>query len=290
MRGAALLCLILLANSDARRQGLDLYNQHKYAQAIPALEEAARAETPGSPDYRETVLMIGQSYFMLAQAPKAIPWLEKAGDVNEANYMLGYAYLQNGQPEQSEVAFAHLFGLKPESAAGHLVAAQMLLKKEYEPEAAKQAKAALALDPRLPGAHFLLAEIELARGEIAPAITDLQRELDLNPSFSMGWYRLGDAYARQEKWSDAIAVLQRAIWLNPDFSGPFILLGKCYFKEKNFVNAEGILRRALAIDPRNTSATYLLGQTLLAAGKTDEGRQVLERWRSLSESENKSLE
>ncbi|GEM_PF-6789869 len=71
---------------------------------------------------------------------------------------------------------------------------------------------------------------------------------------------------------------------------PFILLGKCYLKEKNFANAERILRRALAIDLRNTLATYLLGQTLLAVGKTDEGRQVLEHWRSFSESKNKPFE
>src|SRR6266436_1230016 len=66
-----------------------------------------------------------QSYFMLSQSSKAIPWLEKLPGSTEANYMLGYAYLQIRQPKLSEEAFSRLFGVNPdsgwESCAGSLV-------------------------------------------------------------------------------------------------------------------------------------------------------------------------
>lgn len=290
MPGAAIPCLLLLAAlNPAHQRGLDLYNQHKYAEAIPALEQAAKSEDPHSAEYKDTVLLIGQSYFLLSEAPKAIPWLEKVSNVNEANYMLGYAYLQNGQEQQSEAAFARLFGLNPDSASAHLVAGQMMIKKGYEQQAIPELHKAIASDPRLPEAHFLIAEIEIYHGKFDDAIAALDRELAINPNFSMAWYRRGDAYTRQGKWELAIPDLQRAIWLNPDFSGPFILLGKCYFKQKNFVNAEGILRRALVLDPRNASATYLLGETLLAMGKKEEGRAELEKWRALAEGKPKPL-
>jgi tetratricopeptide (TPR) repeat protein len=257
-------------------QGIALYRQQKYADAITALEASAKTETPGSPEYKESALLIGQSYFMLSQAPKAIPWLEKVPGVNEANYMLGYAYLQTAQRDQSESAFARLFGLKPESAAGHLVAAQMMLKQEYEKEAEAELTTALSLDPKLPEAHFLLGEIAIYRGKLDDGIAQMNAELALNPNFSMAWYRRGDAYTRQQRWDAAIPDLQRAVWLNPDFSGPFILLGRCYFKQRDFSNAEGILRRALKLDPNNHSAIYLLGQVLIAEGKSDEGRALLQ--------------
>ncbi len=48
---------------------------------------------------------------MLSQAAKAIPWLEKVPAVNEANYMLGYAYIMANQLDRSEAAFARLFKL-----------------------------------------------------------------------------------------------------------------------------------------------------------------------------------
>lgn len=267
--------------SDDHQRGVELYKQQKYTEAIAALQEAVKTEDPAGPDYKESALLIGQSYFMLAQAPKAIPWLEKVTNINEANYMLGYAYLQNKQPADSEAAFARLFGLKPDSAAAHLVAARMLVKKEYEAYAIDEARKAVALDPKLPEAHFLLGEMALYQGRIDEGLSEMNQEIAINPGFAMAWYRRGDAYARQEKWDAAIPDLQRAVWLNPDFSGPFILLGKCYFKTANYSNAEGILRRALALDPRNYSATYLLGQTLMNEGKKDEGREVLEKLKTL---------
>jgi len=280
---ALMLATTAAAAVGAHERGVDLYKHQKYSEAISALEEAAKTEDPGTKAYQESALLIGQSYFMLSQAPKAIPWLEKVGDVNEANYMLGYAYLQVAQQDRSEAAFARLFNLKPESAAGHLLAGQMMLKKEYRDEAVIEVKKALALDAKLPQAYFLLAEAAIGRGQLEEAIADLKKELEIDPNFSMAWYRLGDACSRLQRWDEAIPHLQRAVWLNPSFSGPFILLGKCYYNTANYSNAEGILRRALALDPNNYAANYLLGRTLIAEGRAEEGRALLEKLKSLQQ-------
>ena len=146
------------------------YKQKKYLEAIAALEMAVQTEQPKTPAYRESVLLIGQSYFMLSQAPKAIPWLEKAPDSNEANYMLGYAYMQTKQAAQSEAAFARLFDVKPDTANAHLLAAQMMMKQEYEPEAQAEAQQAIDIDAKLPEAHFVLAEIAIFRGRLDDAV------------------------------------------------------------------------------------------------------------------------
>jgi tetratricopeptide (TPR) repeat protein len=263
--------------SEAHRRGVDLYKQKKYPEAIAALQTAVQSEDPASDAYKESVVMIGQSYFMLSQSANAIPWLEKLPNTNEANYMLGYAYLQTHQESKSQAAFARLFQVNPDSAAGHLVAGQMLIKKEFYVEAAAELAKALAIDPKLPETHFLLSELAILGGRMDEAIDHLKAELSVNPNFSMAWYRLGDAYTRQEHWELAIPHLQRAVWLNQNYSGPFILLGKCYFKQQDYTNAEGILRRALIIDPNNHSANYLLAQTLMAEGKKDEARALLQK-------------
>jgi len=268
-------------STGVHARGVDLYKQKKYAEAASMLEEAAKSEAPDSSEFKESALLIGQSYFMLSQSQKAIPWLEKLSGVNEANYMLGYAYLQNGQHERSEAAFARLFDLNPATAAGHLVAGQMMYKKDFRDEAAAEVKKALALDPKIPQAYFLLAEAAIGRGELDEAITLLGKELEIDPNFSMAWYRLGDVYSRQQHWALAIPHLQRAVWLNPNYSGPYILLGKCYYNTQNFSNAEDILRHAVSLDPKNYAANYLLGRTLIAAGQAEEGREVLEKLKSL---------
>lgn len=281
--GVLLVASLQADPASAHQKGMELYRQKAYAAAIVELEKAVPAEKANSPERQETILALGQSYFLLSQAPKAIPWLEQIPSSTEANYMLGYAYLQSNQADRSEIAFARLFGVKADSAAGHLMAAQMMLKRDFDAEAAKEATAALAIDAKIPEAHFLLGEIAMFRGRLTEAISEMRNELSLNPNLAKAWYRLGDAYTRGEQWSEAIPHLQRAVWLNPEYSGPYILLGKCYFKQHNFSNADGILRRAVAIDPGNREANYVLGQTLMAEGKREEARAILAKLKKLSE-------
>jgi tetratricopeptide (TPR) repeat protein len=276
-----LLFFLGLLTSSAHQQGVDLYHKKDSAGAIAVLEEASKTETPGSADYRESALLIGQSYFNMNEATKAIPWLERVGPTNEASYMLGYAYFLNHQKAESEAAFARLFDVKPDSAAGHLVAGQMLLKREYEKEAAEEVNSALRMEPKLPQAHFILGEIEIYSGHPQQGAAEMKLELAVNPDSAMAWYRLGDAYARLENWDAAVPSLQRSIWLNQFYSGPYIVLGKCYFKQKNYANAESMLKHALEMDPQNYSATYLLAQTLSAEDKKDEAKLLLDKLKTM---------
>jgi tetratricopeptide (TPR) repeat protein len=262
-------------------RGVALYQQHKYAEAITELQQAAKTEPPESALFHESAALLGQSYFMISRNDEAIPWLEKARATTEISYMLANAYLRTGKIDLSERAFSALFHVDPAGAAGHLLAAQMMLKQEYEAPALEQLGIALKLDPRLPNVRFLQAETDIYRGRIDKAIDELKEERELNPAFSMVYYKLGDAYTRREDWDFAIPQLELSVWLNPDYSGPYILLGKCYFKKQRLADAEAALRRALRLDPQNYSATYLLGQTLLALGRTEEGKQALEKSRSL---------
>jgi tetratricopeptide (TPR) repeat protein len=282
----AISCLLAFVASAAElselhKQGAALYEQKKYPEAIAALEKAVQTEDPHSVEYVESTLYIGQGYFSLLQPAKAIPWLEKTAATVEVDYMLGNAYLQTRDVDKAEIAFARLFGVPAESAAGHILAAELILKREYRDDALTQAKKALALEPKLAGGHFILGEIAVYHGQLDEAAAEMGKEIEINPNFSMAWYRLGEVLTRQERWLAAIPNLERAIWLNADFSGPFIVLGKCYFKTANYPNAEGILRRALTLDPNNYSARYLLGQTLIAEGKKEEGRAVLEKLKGM---------
>jgi tetratricopeptide (TPR) repeat protein len=267
--------------SELHKQGTEFYGQKKYQEAIAALEKAVQTEDPHSAAYVESTLYIGQSYFSLLQPAKAIPWLEKTAPNVEVNYMLGNAYMQTRDVESAELAFARLFAVPAGSAAARLLAAELMLKREYEEDALAQVQKALVLDPKLPGAHFMLGEIAVFHASLDEGIAEMAKEIAINPNFSMAWYRLGEILARQEKWPLAIPNLERAIWLNGDFSGPYIVLGKCYYKTANYGNAEGILRHALTLDPNNYAATYLLGQTLIAEGKKEEGRAVLERLKGM---------
>ncbi len=280
------LFLLLLLDVSARHQAaVAAYKQHKFPEAVAGFNDVLKTEPPGSAEYQESVLLLGQSLFLQAKYVDAIPWLEKAMAVKapspEAAYMLGNACVLTRQPDKAVKAFAQLFQVGVDSAAAHLTTARMMMHKDLDVEAAREAKAALAIDARMPEAHFLLGEVAIFHADLEEGVAQMKREIEINPGFAMAHYRLGDAYGRQDKWDEAMAPLERSVWLNPNYSGPFILLGKGYLKRKELANAEGVLRHALRLDPRNVSAHYLLGQTLVQEGKEEEGKKEFDRWQEL---------
>jgi tetratricopeptide (TPR) repeat protein len=266
-------------------RGVVAYRLRDYPAAIAAFQDASSKEPPGSAELRESLLLLGQSSFLTARMPEAVAALERAAAAgvrtNELFYMLGIGHIQGRNPERARSAIASLFLTPPESAAAHLLTAQMMLRHEFEELAAKELQRALQLEPRLAGAHYLLGLIAVYRGEIGRGIEEFRKELAINPNSAMAYYKMGDAYTRLEDWDRAIPFLQRAVWLNPDYSGPYILLGKSYLRKKDLSNAEGMLRQAIRFDPQNYSAHYLLGQTLMQAGNLEEGRKMLKRSQQL---------
>jgi Flp pilus assembly protein TadD len=277
---------VLLPTPDVVHQNaLELYRKKDYLKAAELFAQIIDKEDENGEAHKESLLLLGQCYYLGGRASDAVPWLEKAVALGlrpvETAYMLGNACIQTRQPEKAVGAFGRMFDVEPASAGAHLIAAQFMVRQEFEEDAKAQIARALEIDPKIPQAHYLLGELLTFRGHIDEAVTELQKEIAINPNFSMAYYKLGDAYARREHWDLAIPNLQRSIWLNPNYSGPYILLGKAYLRKKELVNAEGALRRAIAIDPQNESAHYLLGRTLIEAGRGEEGKKLLERSQEL---------
>jgi len=279
------LLLLLMDIGATHQAALAAYKQHKFAEAVTQFTEALKSENPGSLEYGESVLLLGQSLYLQSKYAEAIPWLEKAtaakGTTPEAAYMLGNACLLTQQNEKAVKAFAQLFQVGADSATARLTTARMMMHQDLASEAAMQAKKALEIDPKLAGAHFLLGEVAIYQADIEDAIANLKKEIEINPTFAMAHYRLGDAYTREEHWDQAQGPLERSVWLNPNYSGPYILLGKVYLKQKELANAEGVLRHALQLDPQNPTAHYILGQTLMQDGKPDDAKKELARWQEL---------
>ena len=267
------LLFFLFFQAGAHQAAMQAFNEHRYADAAQQFMAALKTEAKDSAEYQESVLSLGESLYFQKKFAEAIPWFEKAAGGSRslmAAFMLGNACIQGHADEKALVAFASVFQVKPESAAAHLLLADMMLRAQMTLGADREAGRALEIDSRIPQGHFLLGEAALSRGDAAAAIGQFRKELEINPNFAMAYYRLGDAYGRRGAWEDAIAQLERAIWLNPNHSGPYVLLGKAYLSRQDLGNAEAALRHALQMDPRDPMAKSLLEQTLQHAGKKEE--------------------
>ena len=260
--------------------GVAHYHAGDLPKAIAALAPVVDRFAAGSIDRREADQVLGLSLFVSGRFAEALPRLEStrqwAGDNPELALALGQTYIHVQRPDAARGIFATLYNVPPDGGGAHLIAAQMMIRLEQDPQAEKELVRALEKDSRLPGANLLLGQIALFRGRFDDALTFTQRELALNPANANAFSQLGDAYVRQSRWDDAIGALQKSIWLNPYYSAPYILLGRAYAKKEQHAAAEGMFRRAIEYDPNNRTAHYLLAQLLQQLGRTDEAKREFE--------------
>jgi tetratricopeptide (TPR) repeat protein len=254
-----------------RLRGMAFYEQGQIQSSATAFEHALDQD-PGD---REARQMEGVALFRIGKPAAAIPLLEQAhlsiARTNiDSNYVLGLCYLDTRRYDDARKAFATQYGFAPESPSAYLLAARMMLRRDYLPVAGTFAQKALSLNPNLPLAHLLLGQIRLAQSQLTEAVAEFTRESELNPLYGEVYDRLGDTYLRQGDYSKAQEALDRAVLLEPNSPVPFILLGKVLLKEQDPVMAKMYLDKALAMDPRNYMTHTLLGQAYRSLGQASQ--------------------
>ncbi len=254
-----------------RLRGLALYAQNNVAPAEAAFAAAIQQD----PHDLESTQMDALCLFRLGRPAAAIPLLESAHKPGsqtkvDPTYILALCYLDTRRYDDARHAFAAQYGFPPDSASAYLLAARMLLRREYVPIAQNFANRALELDPKLPLAHALLGEIALAGNHLPEAIAQFEEERARNPLNPSTYDRLGDAYSRQGNYTEALLALQRAVLLEPNSTGPYILLGKVHLKQGDFVGAVTFLERAEKMDPANFMTHSLLGQAYRGLGRRED--------------------
>jgi len=254
-----------------RLQGNAYYAMDRFADADSAFA-AALAQDPHD---LESTQMRGLTLFRLGKPGEAIPFLVAAHDWDsrtrvDPSYVLALCYLDTRRYDDARRSFAVQYGFAPDSASAYLLAARMLLRREFIPVAQESAQKALVLDPQLPLAHLLLGEIALAGNHLDEAVAEFEKERVRNPLEGSIYDRLGDAYLRVGDYQRSLQSLQRAVILEPHVTAPFILLGKVLLKQQAPANAAMYLERAEAMDPGNYMTHSLLGQVYRSLGRPDD--------------------
>ncbi len=254
-----------------RLRGMAFYEQGKIQLAAAAFERAVAQD----PSDREAMQMQGVVLFRSGKPAEAIPLLEKAHlsipRTNiDTNYVLGLCYLDARRYDDARTAFATQYNFPPDSPSAYLLAARMMLRRDYLPVADTFAQKAIELNPNLPMAHLLIGQIRLSQSKLPEAIAEFEKENQLNPLYGEVYDRLGDAYLRQGDYAKSQASLDRALLLEPNSSVPYILLGKVLLKQQDPLMAKMYLDKALAIDPGNYTTHTLLGQAYRSLGQAEQ--------------------
>jgi tetratricopeptide (TPR) repeat protein len=234
--------------------------------------------------------MLGKSQFMLGEFDKAVAQLEAAlrlspGDYDIA-YTLGLAHLKQKELAPAREIYTGMLAHLGDRPQLRIIFGRAYRETGFLPEAVEEFKRAVALDAHFPRAHYYLGLTYLLKDGAArldDAAEEFKVELASNPEEFFANYYLGIIYVIQRKWEPSIALLEKASRREPDNPDPYFHLGQAYQSLDRHEKAIAVLRKAIALNPELShndyqvaTAHYRLGQSLLKAGRQEEGERELQ--------------
>ncbi|MGB2717367.1 MAG: tetratricopeptide repeat protein [Vicinamibacterales bacterium] len=190
-----------------------------------------------------------------------------------------------------QLAVSNLTG--PEKADAHAGLAAIHLRRGRYPDAAENARAAIALNPSIAPAHLTLAA-SLVRQGSADSLPAAQKAVEVAPTNTEAHMALGEAFAiagkpaeaeasfrkllelaadnaeahariaelllRKGDFDGAIASSDTALKLNKDLNRLYSVRGRAHSEKGHEDQAFEDLQRAVAVRPDDTAAHFVLGR------------------------------
>ncbi|MGA2353623.1 MAG: tetratricopeptide repeat protein [Terriglobales bacterium] len=310
-------------NVDAHGNlGAVLFFQGAYAEAIPELRAALKLR----PTLWKTEALLGIGEKRTGDVEAAQRDLEKAfpnvteekvrvetgmelieiysatGDLEKAAATVGT--LRKLEPANGAILFAayriysdladesllSLSVVDPNSARMHQALAHELAKRGRGAEAIRNYRAALKLDPQLPGIHFELAEMLNTLGTDEgrqEAESEYRAALAANPLDEQTECRLGEIAFRAGDLKAASDDYEQALKLRPEDPEANIGLAKVLMSLNEPQKAEPLLQRAIQLDPTSAVAHFRLSTIYRQTGRVQDAKHELEEYQKYKDMKEK---
>jgi tetratricopeptide (TPR) repeat protein len=195
--------------------GLALKLQDKIAEAMPALEKAARED----PTLADPPFTLGIIYMQMGRFSDAARELEKnlamRPDNGDAWSILGSVYKQMDQPDKAVPALRRAIELLPDQPSAHIVLASILAEQGDTTGAAAERKKAADLSRVAVSRQRAKFNLDsgtqlLKQGKIAEALVQLKQAVAADPNYADAHRALADALAQQGDSAGAALERQKA--------------------------------------------------------------------------------
>lgn len=264
--------------------GIRLYDQGRYAEAIRAFEQVAR-ETPASDlNGRLARFYLGEAHTALAlqlagsHSEVAIAHLQTAlaihPDYADLHFHLGSALLAHGRSDEAIAAFERALAINPEYARATLFqGAAHYVRGDYD-LAFDLMTEALAHDPNLPLQRVVAIRTAHGEGRREAALAQVRRLTDTGGDEANYLAQLAREHYRAGRFEDAAETYREAIGLAPSYADLHHQYGMTLFALDRPDLALEEFVRALEINPRYTDAHLYRAQALRRVGREADARSA----------------
>ncbi|HEX4757512.1 MAG TPA: tetratricopeptide repeat protein [Terracidiphilus sp.] len=260
----------------------------------------ALAENPAD---AQVEIMLGRAYLAKKEYGEADKALTKAARLNpdvKNFYLLAVTWLQSERPDgrkRADLVFAQMKSAAGDSGSLHVLIGRAYRDAGLMPDAVKEFRRAIELDPATPHAHTFLGLALYATNEWQPtpqATEQMQKELQYHPEDFLANYLLGVIKSSEHQYAEADKYLKVAAALNPTWPELYLYMGLDAFAEHDDKTAETMLRKAVDLTGNDEARTnyqirraYVdLGRILARSGREKEADVFIGKARNL---ENKLM-
>ncbi len=255
-------------------RGQVLSRRNQWQEALGPLQTAAQHPTcrrTARVALAETYLRLGNSAAADVERRRAaevaadVPWpdpiLAAVKDlrtglqprIDQALYLRDTGQLQEAAAVMADVLRDH-----PESDEAHLTMAKVLIRGNVMPEAARELRRALDLNPDLVDGHFLLAGTQMVQADYTGAERSYDRALELKPTHALAHYGLGECRRKLGQRAKAMDSFRAAIRYRPDLAAAHLELGALLLEDGKLDEAISHLDDAVRLESGNERARKLL--------------------------------
>lgn len=310
-------------NVDARGNlGVLLFFRGDYAGAVPELQVAVKL----NPDLWKLQGLLGLAELHTgsidaaqSDLTAALPHLTEEKFKSEVGNALLSSYISTGDTEKAAAVVSQLLAdqptntsllytsyrlysdltdkalltmalTDPDGALMHEMMGRELARHGDEAQAIVNLRAALKINPHLPGAHLDLGELlynstdEKLQAQAEP---ELQAAVADNPNDERAHLLLGEAAAKRGDTKTAYSEVSRAVELQPSDVDALVELGKVQMSMNENDKAQATFERAVKADPSNTVARYRLSMLYRRQGRTTEAQQQMTEYKKYKDMQSK---
>ncbi|MCI0489266.1 MAG: tetratricopeptide repeat protein [Blastocatellia bacterium] len=276
-------------------QATAYFHIRQYEKAAAPLKKIL-ASNPGSAAARH---LLGKAHFMLREFDKAADELSVALKLAPADfdaaYTLALAHLKQNRLAPARQIFDRMIEKLGNRAEVHNLFGRAYRETKHFDEAIEEFKKTIALDSKHRRAHYNLGLSYLLKDgplKLKEAAAELRIELATYPDEFLAVYNLGLVLVVERKHAEAVDLLEKAAHLRPQNPDVRLFLGNAYHGMGRYEKAIESLKASFAlnpnmdkISPHAAEAHFLFGQSLVRAGRAEEGEQELEIARKLKAKE-----
>ena len=272
---------------------LAYFKSSEFKSAIPEFETLRKAAPANSPEAQRCTILIGMSYYGLADYARAAPYLKEAAaqDPNSLPLLLALAhsYLWTKQNQRVLDVYHQILVLDPNSAEADMLAGEALDEMKDNEGSTKMFRAAVQADPKAPNVHFGLGYLLWTQKQYPEAAREFQAELSNDPGHAQSMLYLADADIQMNQTAGVEPLLRRVVKLDTSYALAHLDLGIILSDAGNNEEALRELAEAEKLNPNDVNVHWRLARLYRTMGKKDLAKSEFDKAGSLNKKADEDL-